>query len=539
LASLLRLRVEAALQSQPHKEDSSMIVRRLLASLAYVLVALLSLGGAALPAQAKTVTYAMYGDIKDWDPSIAASLEVMMLVNVYEPLLWYNPPGSAEQFTPALATSWSVSADGLAWTFKLREGVKFHDGEPFNAAAAKASIERTHTMGKGSAYIWDSVTAIETPDPATLVIKTKTPQPIDLIASSQYSAYIISPKAAEKGTDWFNQGHDGGTGPYAVAQWEPGQQVVLDANKDYWGGWKDGQFDRVVLRIVTENSTQVQMLKSGEADFISVVPADQVKQLDEDPNIHAHGIASWKNSQFLINVKKPPTDNLDFRQALTHLWDYDSVAEDVYAGYATPAKGIIPVTMWGHSDAIKTPTFDIALAKQLVEKSGVPADQRKITMAYIGGVAEYQNAALLFQENAKQAGITVDLIPGEWSTIWANAKVLDTAPNLQSMTWWPTYPTPSDWMIGLFRTEAKAFFNLSHYSNPEFDKVLNEAVSLEAVDRAKAIELYGKAQQILMDDAPAIFYADIMGRTAYRADIQGLQANPAYDAVFFYRLSRK
>ena len=133
-------------------------------------------------------TYAMYGDVKDWDPSIAFSLEVMMLANVYEPLLWYNQPGSDQQFTPALAESWSVSGDGLTWTFKLREGVKFHDGTPFNAAAAKASIERTKTMKKGPYYIWDPVTSIEAPNDTTLVIETGNPSPIDLIASSQYGA---------------------------------------------------------------------------------------------------------------------------------------------------------------------------------------------------------------------------------------------------------------------------------------------------------------------------------------------------------------
>ena len=506
---------------------------------AYTLAAGMAVFATLMPAQAATVTYAMYDDIKDWDPSIAFSLEVMMLVNVYEPLLWYNPPGSAEQFTPALATSWSVSEDGLTWTFKLRENVKFHDGEPFNAAAAKASIERTRELKMGAYYIWDSVASIEAPDDTTLVITTSTPAPIDLIASSQYGAYMFSPKAAAQGTEWFNQGKAAGTGPYVVRQWEPGQQIVLDANADYWGGWTEGQFDRVVLRVVTENATQVQMLKSGEADFISVVPADQVKQLDQDPGIAAHGVPSWKNSQFLINVQRAPTDNADFRRALTHLWDYDAVANDIYAGYATPGKGPIPATMWGHNAALETPAFDIELAKTLIEKSGVPEADRHITMSYVGGVEEYQNAALLFQENARQAGVTVELLPGEWGTIWANAKALDTAPNLQSMTWWPTYPTPNDWLIGLYRTEEKTLFNLSHYSNPDYDTTLNEAVKLEATDRAKAIELYGKAQQMLMDDAVAIFYADIQGRAAYREDVKGYTANPAYDGVFFYRLSRE
>jgi len=515
-------------------------IRRMTLGLAALLLAAAWTGPGTNLAQAKTnsVTYAMYGDVKDWDPSIAFSLEVMMLANVYEPLLWYNPPGSEEQFTPALAESWSVSDDGLTWTFTLRGGVIFHDGTPFNAAAAKAAIDRTRELKQGAYYIWSGVTSVEATDDSTLIIKTETPKPIDLIASSQYGAYMYSPDAAKKGTDWFNEGNAAGTGPYKVRQWEKGQHIILEKNDSYWGGWKPDNFDRVILKVVTENATQVQMLKSGEADFISLVPADAVENLNRIEGITAKGIPSWKNSQFLINTQKAPTNNRKFRQALTLLWDYDSVVNDIYAGHATAARGAVPTTMWGHDDSIETPRFDIAKAKALVEESGIPVGERKITMAYIGTSEEYKNSALLFQANAAEAGIEVELKPGEWGTIWANAKKLETAPNLQSMTWWPTYPTPNDWLVGLFRTEENAFFNLSHYSNPEFDKVLDEGVALEGSDRESAIKKYGEAQKILMEDAPAIFYADIKTRVAYRSDIKGLEVNPAYNAVFFHRVSR-
>jgi peptide/nickel transport system substrate-binding protein len=511
----------------------------LLAALVAALAALPLSAPSAQAAAKNTVTYAMYGDVKDWDPSIAFSLEVMMLVNVYEPLLWYNPPGSDEQFSPALATSWSVSDDGLSWTFTLREGVKFHDGEPFNAAAAKTALERTISMKKGAWYIWASVESIEAPDDATLVIKTKGPQPVDLIASSQYGAYIFSPKAAEAGTEWFNQGNAAGTGPYLLRQWVKGQQVVLEKNADYWGGWSDKNFDRVILKPVTENATQVQMLKAGEADFISLVPADLVDSLNQEDGISAYAIPSWKNSMYLINTEKYPTDNVKFRQALTHLWDYDTVVRDIYAGHAEVARGVVPATMWGHNAKIQAPAFDPALAKKLIEESGVPQEDWKVTMAYIGTSEEYKNSALLLQENARQIGVEIELMPGEWGVIWDRAKNLDTAPNLQSMTWWPTYPTPNDWMIGLYRTEDPALFNLSHYSNPEYDKLLDAGVALEGPDRDLAVEKYNAAQQILVDDAVAIFYADIKKRIARRSDIEGLEVNPAYEGVFFHRIQRQ
>jgi peptide/nickel transport system substrate-binding protein len=492
----------------------------------------------ARAADDKTVTYAMYSDIIDWDPASAASLEVMMLVNVYEPLLWYNPPGSAEQFTPALATSWSVSDDGLTWTFNLRENVKFHDGEPFNAAAAKASLDRTMELGKGLAYIWGNVESVSAPDDQTLVIQTKNPQPVDLIASSQYAAFMYSPAAAAKGADWFNEGNAAGTGPYMVRQWDKAQQVVLEKNVDYWGGWTDSNFERVILKAVTENSTQLQMLKGGEADFISLVPADMVDSVNNEDGLSAYAVPSWKNSQFLINTQKAPTDNKKFRQALTHIWDYETVVNDIYAGTADVGRGPIPATMWGHDSTIQAPGFDLDKARALLEESGVPQSDWKVTMAYIGTSEEYKNSALLFQANAAQIGVDVELLPGDWGVVSGNARNLETAPNLQSMTWWPGYATPNDWLVGLFRTEEPALFNMSYYSNPEYDKLLNEGVALEGSDRAQAIANYARVQQMLMDDAVAIFYADIKGRVARASDIKGFEVNPAYNAVFFHQLSR-
>jgi peptide/nickel transport system substrate-binding protein len=512
--------------------------KTLTAIFALVFASLLFFTTAVRAASDSTITYAMYGDIADWDPASAASLEVLMLVNVYEPLLWYNAPGSASQFTPALATSWSVSDDGLSWTFNLRKKVKFHDGEAFNAAAAKASLDRTMKLGKGLAYIWENVESVTAADEHTLVIKTKNPQPVDLIASSQYAAYMYSPKAAKAGADWFNAGNAAGTGPYTVRQWNKAQQVVLEKNADYWGGWSDSHFKRVILKVVTENSTQLQMFKSGEADFISLAPADLMDSLNSEEGLSAYTIPSWKNSQYLINTQKAPTNNKKFRQALTHIWDYETVVKEIYAGTAEEGRGPIPATMWGHDSSIQTPAFDLKKASALLKESGIPQSDWKVSMGYIGTSQEYKNSALLFQANASEVGVEVELLPGDWGTVAGNARALETAPNLQSMTWWPGYATPNDWLVGLFRTDKTNLFNFSYYANPKYDQLLAEGIALEGSDRAQAIENYSKVQQMLMDDAVAIFYADIKQRVARASDIKGYKPNPAYASVFFYQLSR-
>ena len=486
-----------------------------------------------------TVVFAAYADIKDWDPSVAFSLEVPMLVNVYETLVRYNPPGSREQLSPLLATSWETSADGLTWTFKLRQGVKFHDGRPLNAAAVKYSIDRTRELKKGAHYIWAAVKEIAVVDDYTVRFLLSEPAPIDLIASSQYGAYIFSPQAGEKGTDWFMQGRAVGTGPYKVDSWEKSQQVSLSKFDDYWGGWKEANFERAILKVVLEKSTQVQMIKGGEADFASLVPIDSLAGLRKDANLKVFTPKSWKNSMFLINTQKAPTDNVKVRQALCHAWDYQAVVQSIYNGLATVAEGPVPKTMWGHNPNLPKYEFNLEKAKQLIQESGLSKDQLKMTLAYIGTSQEYANCAQLLQANLARIGVELELKPGPWSTIWEEAKNQDTGPNLQSMTWWPTYPTPNDWLIGMFKTEEKTLFNLSHYSNPKVDQLLDKGVKLEGMDRAAAVKAYQEAQKIIVEDAAAIFYADINGRLIVRSSIDGYVPNPAYNAVFFYQLSRK
>ena len=485
-----------------------------------------------------TFTVAMYTDFTDWDPAAAFSLEIWFLRSVYETLLWYNVPGSEETFSPGLATSWEVSEDGLSWTFHLREGVKFHDGTDMNAEAVKYSIERTKELGMGGAYIWSPLDYIEAVDDYTAVFHLKYPAPIDLIASSQYSSYIYSPAAGEKGTEWFQEGHDGGTGPYMIDSWEPDQQTVLVKFPEYWAGWEGEHFSKVILKVVLEKSTQVQMLESGEADRATSVPVDSLESLMANPEISVITGPSWMNSQFLINVMRPPTDNLLIRQAISYAWDYQTVVDKIYNGMAEIAQGPIPKTMWGHKADMELYSFDLEKAKALVEESGLSPEELKIVLAYHSTSSEYENAALLLQQDLAEIGIEVELKPGPWNTLWEECKNLDTAPNIMTMTWWPTYPTPNDWLYGQYRTEDPTNFNLSHYSNPEMDAMLDEAMALEGTDRDEAIRLYGEIQQLLVHDAPAVFYADIMFRITQRANIHGEKPNPAYNAPNFYLVYR-
>jgi peptide/nickel transport system substrate-binding protein len=231
------------------------------------------------------LTIANTANITTWDPVASFSTEAAYMANVYEQLLRINPPGSAEKFTPLLAERWESNEDGTVWTFYLRPNVTFHDGEPMNAEAVKASIEAAADHA-GASFIWWMLDNVEVVDDLTVKFNLTASAPIDLVASSLYGAWIVSPKALEAAAadeNFWNDGKSYGTGPYMVESYTPDQEIVFTRNESYWGGWEDGQYDKVLVQIVTEATTQQQMLEGGDADLVTRIPIENYDTFKNDP----------------------------------------------------------------------------------------------------------------------------------------------------------------------------------------------------------------------------------------------------------------
>ncbi len=492
------------------------------------------------PGDPEKVVYALYEDIKDWDPATAFSLEVMVLGNIYEPLHWYVADSTGGyHFRPALATRYEHSNDGLHWTFYLRSGVMFHDGQPFTALAVKRSVERVKRLNRGAAYIWDAVEAIDTPNDTTIVFHLRYPAPMDLITAAQYSAWIVSPAVADCTTAFFRSGKAAGTGPYRLTRWEPGRRVVLSQFKPYWGGWQGRHFKTVEFRLVSDAATRVQLIRRGDVDFAGLIPVENIAAMRHMPELEVQVVPSWRNMMFLLNTQKPPLDNLYFRKALQYAFDYTAAVQYVLGGTATPAIAPVPKTMWGHATDLNMPRLDLDKARHYLQLSGIKPDTVRLTLRYVASVNAYEQCALMLQNNLAKLGIRLELQPGLWNVIWEQARQLKTAPHMISMTWWPTYPTPGDWLKGLFHTQEPNLFNLSYYHNSRFDSLVDAAMRLEATDRPKAIQLYQEAQKMLVDDAVAIFFADLMVRFVKRRSVSPLHPNPAYEMIYFYNLYRR
>ena len=187
----------------------------------------------------------------------------------------------------------------------------FHTGRLMTAPAAKAALQRTIKLGGGAAYVFEAVKTITAPDQYTLVFHLSFPSPIDLAASAAYSAYIYDTQAAGSGasssalTKWFNTPHDAGTGPYTVQTWNKGQEfeVILKAYPGYWGGWSGPHYKKVVFRVVTQDSTAAQLLRSGQVSFVEQVSPSVWQSFKGNPGIRTVSAPSWQNLLAQINSK--------------------------------------------------------------------------------------------------------------------------------------------------------------------------------------------------------------------------------------------
>ncbi|QSQ08608.1 putative D,D-dipeptide-binding periplasmic protein DdpA [Koleobacter methoxysyntrophicus] len=492
-------------------------------------------------AQPKIAVYA-YGSepVIYWDPSDTFSNEIIVMNNIYEQLLRYDP--IKDEYIYLLATDFDVKENATVWTFKLREGVKFHCGEEFDANAVKYSIERTIERGQGASFIWEPVDEVNVIDKYTVEFKLKYPAALDMIASAGYTAHIFCPKCTEeKRHDWFVQGNACGTGPYMLESWERGNEVVLAKFNDYWGGWSEKNFDKAIIKMIPETGTRRQMLEAGHVDIVHTLPFEDLRALKNNPKIEVITTPSFQNMLGLLNTEKPPLDNKLVRQAISYAVPYKDIVQHVMSGFAEQSRGPIPRNLWGHKEDLFQYEHNLEKAKELLKKAGYE-NGFKLLLTYTSGDENERKSAELLKAELKKLNIDLEIRGMPWDAQWEMAKATNPKDRQDILLfyWWPDYADPFSYLNSLFHSEDEIVFNLSYWKNEEFDRLIDEANRISGADREEAIRLYGKAQEILVEEAPAVFFFDQMFGRAKLQNFKGYYDNPLYtNVVFFYETYRE
>ena len=496
-------------------------------------------------ADAKTLVVASGADAVTLDPQVSFDGQSPLLWRaVYENLIKYE--GDTLNLVPHLAESFEVSPDGLTYTFKIREGVTFSDGEPLNAAAVKLSVDRQIGVEQGIAYALANVDSVETPDDMTVVLKLSAPSDGALSAfAGLYAPYIISPKAItehEQDGDlaqaWLRDNMVG-TGPYILDSYTQSQQAVFSRNPNYWGGWDGDHVDQIIISYVKEPATERLVLEQGEIDVALFLPDDAVEEVDGAPGIVVTDVPSFNLYYLVLPTREGPTADKKVRQALAYGFDYDTWVNDIMRGKAQQAQGPIPSNFVGFNPDTPKYSFDPDKARALLAEAGYPDGGFTIPYTYETGYFWKRPLGELFQSNMADLGITVDiqeLSPTAWADLLSNP---ETANHAFGLVWWPTLNTPYDYMFSLFATEAQgtAGYNWGYFSNADLDGLL--AAGTIEPDEAKRMEIYGKAQDLLVDEAPALFVYEKRYRLPMRDTVQGFVFNGIYiETLNFYGMSK-
>ena len=500
----------------------------------------------AYAADKDTLVIASGADAVTLDPGVSFDGQsVLLWRGVYEALLKYK--GGTTEIEPNLAESYSISPDKLTYTFKIRKGIKFQDGETLDAAAVKLNIDRQIAIKQGIAYALGPVTKIETPDDSTVVLHLSTPSDGLLSAfAGLYTVEMISPKAIKDHTtnnDWgqaWLRDHMVGTGPYMLQGYTQSQQAVFARNPNYWRGWDGDHFQRVIVKYIHEPSTEQLLLQQGEIDVALFLPDDVVESLDGKPGIAVTNVPSFNLYYIVLPTNKGPTANVKVRQAIAYGFNYQSFVKDMLRGKARQARGPLPSNFISFNPNIPQYDYDPAKAKQLLAEAGYPKGGFTLKYIYESGYWWKRPLGELFQSNMKDLGITVEIqemSPSAWAATLSNPQ---TAGEAFGLVWWPTLATPYDYMWSVFDTQAQgsAGYNWGYYSNPKLDKLLDAASS--EPDDAKRKEMYGEAQKLLVEESPALYIYEKNYRLPMSDKLQGFVFNGIYiETIDFYAVHKE
>lgn len=481
------------------------------------------------------------GPVFDWDPAIMFSTDNLVFCSVYETLLRYDP--DKDEYIPVLATDYTVNDEGTVWTFNIREGVKFHDGTDLNAEAVKFSIDRTVEMGLGAAYIWSAVESINVLDEYTVEFVCGYPSDIAMMASCCYAAYIYSPASTgtdnEAATAWFSEGNECGTGPYIIQSHVQNAEVVLSAYEEYWGGWEDNQYDKILIKAVSENSSRRQMMQSGEADIGVGFTLTDIEALKNVDTLAIYTANAYQSRAAYFNTQKPPLDNVTLRKALAYAWPYEEVVETVWGtDFASVPTGLIPTSMWGSNDS--TPyDYDLDKAAELLAEAGYPDGGLTLKYVYVSGNDNYRKMAEMYQSELAKIRVTLELQSITWDTMVSmHRDVLNNQPDISAFMLWAEIPSPSAWYECAVMTNQNTYFNQAHFSDPDADQMISDAIRYTGIDREKATELYKEVGQIVHDECIAVYQTEDKQVVVSSNDVKGnITGNRAYPSViFFYEL---
>ncbi|MPZ24641.1 MAG: hypothetical protein GEU28_14170 [Dehalococcoidia bacterium] len=477
-----------------------------------------------------------------------------VLAEIYDTLT-YLPEGSLDP-APQLAESWEVSPDGLNYTFKLRQGVKFTTGAELTAEAVKFSINRLHEIQLGPLYMTAAYDRSEVIDPTTVAFTLKYPYPAwPVILSNPAVLGVIDPafveanggSTPEERNDFIST-NTAGTGAFMLQEWQQGQRIVLARNPDYWKGWDGPHVEEVILETVPEESTRLLRLERGDVD-IATVTANTLPQLEqriESQNLpiviqkerDGQPLLSLSTMWLNLNNRLLPTSDINVRKALIHTFNHDLWIETVLKGYGLRMEGMIPRGVLGHVDDYPSYPYDLAKAKEFLDQASPEAKaelEKGLLFRYASGYVIYKEGALLWQQDLDQIGIKLDLEEIDQATLSSLQTSAPGVPIVEAR-WFPDYPDPDNF-INAARTDywPPEGYGAAFAGDEQTDELVASGRAEQDPEERAAI--YRELELYFHEQASILMLAEISGVinpwNARAAWVQGFEHNPMIHPLYY------
>lgn len=484
-----------------------------------------SLVALSAPADARSINFATGAPVLSLDPGVSAGTQAQTVrIQIMEPLVQMN--AETGKIEPLLAESWDLADDRKTWTFKLRPGVKFHDGTPLTSADVVASLSRIidPKSGLGRAADLRAISAITPIDDLTVKLTTAAPfgallQVLALDSASILSAASLKENGAQ--IAWKPVG----TGPYKYVSHQAEQSVTLARNDAYWGGKPAAEGIQFIT--VPEAATRLSMLETGEADIVTDVPGSEIERLQATPDIALLKKSNTRVGHIGINVSKPPFNDARVRQALNYAVDKEAIVEGVLRGLGIPADTIIAPPVFGYAPQ-KLYAYDPKKAKALLAEAGFPNGFKVTIWTPQGRYYMDRETVIAVQAQLKEIGIDASVEIVDWSTYLAALRKPQAENKSELyMLGWETGTADIQIILDTVFDSARMppnGWNTMFYKNADVD-ALRAEIGRE-VSPDKRLKLAGDAQALILKDAPWVPLYSYIQVTGYRKDISGIEYLP-------------
>lgn len=507
-----------------------------IALVAALVAVVATLSGHKGNASADVLVVGQAAEPRSLDPGTVTSLnDFRIIVNVFDRLVRFEP--GTLRIGPSLAKSWEVSGDGLTYTFRLRDGVRFHDGTALDAEAVSFSLRRMldpdHPFHNTSpfplAFFYDPVSAVRVTGPLTIEIVLEQPFAPLLAYLAHPAASIVSPSAVRTHGKQFGR-RPVGSGPFRFDQWDSRIRVVLTRNEHYWDGAPASA--AVVFRPILDSSTRLTELIAGQIDVMLEVQPDEVDVLERLGRFRLLDQLGPHLWYLILNVRSGPLADVRVRQAVNHAIDKRSLVENVLRNTAVTAAGPIPEA-FGWAYAPPPPdvmTHDPERARALLAEAGAAGAPLTLLVPQGGsGLMLPVAMATAIEADLGRVGLQTTIRTMEWNTYLAQVNDgLGPNEDMAAMAWMVTDPDTLPYLT--LRRDAwpeAGGFNSGYYANLEVDRLI-EAARRSTGEAARA-DLYRAVQHRVRADAPWAAIASWTQTTAVQETVHGLRLEPCFE----------